>query len=333
MSFQSQSGQVGFKTQAAAGTYEAASVFMRTRGGSLGVNRELIIPDPEIGGTRDRTQAILGPVSYSGEYEFYARTESLATLLKGVTGSASTVATGVAPNDYYTHTITPAATLPWLSIEEAISTADTIQYTDAKVNSLSLECEPAGYLMGTAGIIAKTATAGATRTASPVWDTNPLMVGTSMTVTIGGLTSYITRSFSLELTNNIEDDVFKLGSIGLASLVEKQRELTMSMTIRPENINLWREAVFGSAAATTPQSGAAAQKAVNILIQSFENVNSSAVKYSLEIDVPYCNITPFNLEPSGDDVIEVDVEFQALKPVAATPLVTFEVVNNATAVD
>ena len=59
MGFVAQAGHVGFKTQTAKGTYlsparspptRACSFF---RSGALGGNRELLVPDPEIGGARD----------------------------------------------------------------------------------------------------------------------------------------------------------------------------------------------------------------------------------------------------------------------------------------
>ncbi len=340
MGFQSQSGQVGLKTQAAKGAFldpgavaPNDGIFMQLRGGALGADRELIIPDPEIGGGRDITAAVLGPVAYSGEYEFYARMESVATLFNAALGNTVTTPTGTTYGDDLVgvHVITPidTAALPWLSIEETVGDGlESFNYTDARVNSISLECEPDGYLMGTVGLIALTQTAGNTPTASPEWDTTPLLVGTSMTVTIDGVTTDIVRDFSMDFTNNIEDDVFELGSIKLADLTAKRRELTCSFTIRPDSIDLWREAVYGGTAATSPLSGAASQTDVNINIQSYEDIGTgTSTKFELDIDIPFCNIQPFGLEPNGDDVIEFDVEMQAIRPTNASPLCTITVTN------
>src|SRR5690349_6482371 len=124
MGFQSQAGHLGIKTQAVKGTYldpGAAApnqgVFVRVRSGAMGGNRDLLIPDPEIGGNRDVPDAQLGPISFSGEYDFYGRMESIATFLKAALGTAAapvgTVDTG------FLHTITPSDTdIPWLSVEE-----------------------------------------------------------------------------------------------------------------------------------------------------------------------------------------------------------------------
>ena len=80
MGFSSQAGQVGFGFQSVKGTAVAATRFARIRGGSLGGDRELLIPDPEIGGNRDIQQAYLGPIAFSGSIDFYPRMQMLAML-------------------------------------------------------------------------------------------------------------------------------------------------------------------------------------------------------------------------------------------------------------
>src|SRR4051812_19162570 len=91
MGFSSQAGHIILRTQATPGVYAAdlatKGVSVKTKTGSLGVNRELLIPDPEIGGGRDVTDAYLGTISNSGDYEFYVRLESLTTFLQGCLGT------------------------------------------------------------------------------------------------------------------------------------------------------------------------------------------------------------------------------------------------------
>jgi hypothetical protein len=122
MGYSSQAGSVAFMTQATPdlfpATFDTASRAMKLRSGALAPNRELLTTDPEIGGGRDTVDAYLGAVSWSGDYEFYARLEVLTTLLKAGFGSAaSTATTGV-----NTHTFTPldSATLPFLAVQENI---------------------------------------------------------------------------------------------------------------------------------------------------------------------------------------------------------------------
>lgn len=330
MGFSSQSGQVLFATQAAAGTFPAGfatdAVAMKLRSGSLGPNRELLITDPEIGGGRDTVDAYLGGVSWSGDYEFYARLESLPTLLRGVLGAgASATATGVS-----THTLTPvdSATLPFLAIEEKIGSGmETYQYTDAVVNTFHLEADASGYLTGTAGLIARTQVAGQVPTASPIWDNSPLIVGTNITLTYGGV-ALPAKSFSLDINNNFEDDDFRLGSFYIGDLTAKGREVSGSFAIRPENSNLWRQAVYGAQGLTAP-GGTVTKQALTITCSTYEDITGSTplTKSSVVITIPNIALEPYALEPSGDDIIENDISWRALRPVPGTAICSVVVKN------
>lgn len=336
MGFSSQAGVVGFKTQDVKGTYKDPGavapdqgVFMRIRSGALGGNRELMIPDPEIGGNRDIPDAQLGPINFTGEYDFYGRMESLASLLYGVLGTKAaptgTTATG------FTHAITPVdgASLPWFSVEETIAGSyEKFKYTDVKINTFHLEADANGYLMGTAGMIGLKQELLGVATATPRWDTSPLVVGTNILVKWNGV-NLPAKSFSLDVNNNIEDDDFRLGSLFLGDAVEKRREITMGVTIRPNDSALWRTAMWGGPAATVP-GGQSFKDDVQIVILTYEDIPgaNAGVKYSLTIDVPSAAIQPFSVDPSGDDVLEHDLEIQALRPNPATPILTATIKNS-----
>lgn len=329
MGFSSQSGQLLLRTQAAQGTYQAdittLGLAIRTRSGALSANRDLLIPDPEIGGSRDIPDAYLGAVSWSGEFDYYARFKEVALLLKSVLGQGSLVtATGIT-----THTITPAETLPWLSIEHDVANGfENYQYTDAKVNTFHLEADANGYLSGTFGVIARKETSGNTRTSAPTYDTTPMAVGTNITVTYNGVT-LPAKSFSFDVNNNLEDDDFRLGSFYLGDITEKRREITMGVTIRPADSSLWKTATYGSGATNQPV-GLTNKQAAVITISSYENIpgGTPSTPYSITITVPSAAIRPFSASPSGDDVIQHDMEIQALQPNPATPILTAVVKND-----
>lgn len=335
MGYSSQGGVVILRNQAVQGTYQADTgslgTNMKLRSGSLGPNRELLIPDPEIGGGRDVSDAYLGAVAWGGDYEFYARMDSITTALKAVLGtSVSATALGV-----NTHTITcsDAAQLPYLSVEEKIGAGlECYQYTDAVANTFHLEAEANGYLMGTLGLIAAKQIAGATPTASPVTDDSPMTVGTNITVTYNAIT-LPAKSFSLDINNNFEDDDFRLGSFYVGDLTPKRREVTASFGIRESSSALWRQATYGLAAATAP-GGVTTKNQLVITCTTYEDIPGSSplVKYSLAITIPKFALTPYTLEMSGDDIIESDIEGQALRPVFGTGLMTAVVKNNKAAI-
>lgn len=334
MGFVAQAGHFGVKTQAVKGTYLSPGavapnqgVFLFFRSGALGGNRELLIPDPEIGGSRDVPDAQLGPISYSGEIDMYARMESLATLLRGALGTNAT--TGTATTGYL-HTITPADTIPWISAEERIANGyEVFKYTDAKVNTLHMEADSNGYLMCTVGMIAlKQELTTATALGVQRRDSSPLLVGSNICVRWGGV-DLPAKSFSIDINNNLEDDDYRLCSLTLGDAVEKRREITMGVTIRPNDALLWKTAMWGGPAATAPL-GQSFKDDVEIDISSYEDIPgaTAGIKYNTTLTIPQAIIAPFSLDPSGDDVLEHDIEIRAVRPNLGTPILTAEVLNS-----
>lgn len=327
MGFQSQSGHMIFKKQAVADTYQTdtgtAGVAFRLRSGTLGPNRDLLIADPEIGGTRDIADAYLGAVSWSGDIDIYPRFKHMATILGAVLGGTpgTVTTTGVT-----THTITPSDTtaLPWYSIEERVGNGfECFRYTDVKFNSLHFEAEANGFWMATLGLIARKQLAGATPSdPTTLLDSSPMGVGTNITVTYNAVT-LPAKSFAVDIANNLEDDDFRLGSFFLGDVTEKRRDVTGSVTVRPQDSGLWRQAVYGTSAATGP-GGIVTKQQVVVTITAYEDIpgGTPATKYSLTLTFPSAALVPVAVEPSGDDVIEHDFELRMLRPVNATPIVT-----------
>lgn len=434
MGYNSQTGQVGFGIQTLRGTPVAATRFARLRGGSVGPNRSIMIPDPEIGGNRDIPEAYMGPVGFGGTLEFYPRMQMLALLMKAALGasSSSNVAgsnevqtltitgtpTGgtatvrfrgenivipfdaaaaavqtlfegtniLAPGDVScaggpfpgapitvtftgatfgstnppaitlyannltggttptltpttttpgvevigTHIITPANTVPWLTVEERISaTLESFQYTDAKVNSLHLEADAQGYLMGSADILAISQISDFTAQANPAYDNTPMMVGGQVAVTLNG-TPFKSKAWNMDINNNIESDDFYLGSILLGDMVEKRRELKLGFTYRPEDSDLWKSATYGDSSFTLPKAGRAYRGPVSISVTSFETIGDVVLgtPYSLLVEIPHAVVAPFQLSPSGDDVIQNDLEITPIRPDPNEPICTVTIKDN-----
>lgn len=331
MGFSSQAGQLILRTQGSQGTLApdlaTAGVGIKLRSGSFGTNRDLLLPDPEIGGGRDRSDAYLGAVSWSGDFDFYARMDSLPTLLRAALGTAAAPAT---TGGATTHAITPsdAAQLPFLSVEEAIGNGlEVYNYVDAVVNSLHLEADANGYLQGTVSLIGARQVAGAVRTATPAWDNTPMIVGTNILVNYNSV-ALPAKSFSLDINNNFEDDDFRLGSLYIGDLTPQAREISASFNVRHTSSALWRQATYGGAALTVP-GGTTVKGPLSITAQSYEDIPASdpATKYGLTLGIDNFVLTPFSFEASGADIIENDIEGQALRPDPGTPILTAEVVT------
>lgn len=446
MGFSSQSGHVAFMTQPVADTFPAGfaagNIAMKLRTGSLTTNRDLLIPDPEIGGGRDVVDAYLGAVNWSGDYEFYARFNALLTLLYGglgiklvknpggtaevqtltgtgtisggtftITFSAQTTTaiafdagpgavqaalealssigagnvavtgttivgggvftltfggallgdvaqvtvttaglTGTTPGitvatttpgvNYVgaaSHTFLPsdAAALPFLSIQERIGSGlEVFNYIDSVVNTLHFECDANGYLMGTAGMIARKQIAGSAAidpTAS--FDNLPMVVGTNITVTYGGVT-LPAKKFSFDLNNNFQADDFRIGSFYIGDLTPKRREVELGFTIREIDSALWRQASYGASAATTP-GGITTKQALVITMSTYETIPGTTplLPYKLELIFPQVAIVPYTLQAKGDDIIESDLTYRAVRPLNHQKLMSARVTTPKTTVN
>lgn len=336
VAFNSQAGAIVVGTQSAEGTPNStlltSGLGLRLTSGSLAGNRELLVTDPEIGGGRDTSDAYLGAVSFAGDYEFYARFRTLSFFLYHCLGVKSTAAVAGDATTIKKHTITPvdSGTLPLMTVYERISSnLERFLYTDAVVNTFHLEAEANGFMTGTAGLIAKNGTPGATAVdPTTIMDNTSLSVGTNITLSYDGVT-VPAKSFQLDINNNIEDDDFRLGSFFLGDLTAKSREVTASMNIRHKDATMMKQALFGTPSATAV-GGLTTKKELKITIQSYEDVpgSTAGTKFSLELSLPKTIFTPFAFEPSGDDILESDIEMTAVRPDLATPVITADVVND-----
>lgn len=334
MGYSSQSGTIIVGTQSAPGVLntdlDTDGLALRLTSGALAGNRDLLTPDPEIGGGRDTTDAYLGAVSFSGDYEMYVRMQAVAFFLKNVLGTAVSAAHATAPADTaWTHTITPTdGQLPFFSVYEEISNdLERFQYTDAVVNTFHLEAEANGYLTATAGVLARLMTAGVTNIdGSTLLDNTSMVVGTNISITYNGVT-VPAKSFSLDINNNIEDDDFRLGSFFLGDMTAKSREVTASMTVRHADASMMRQALFGSSVATQV-GGLTTKQQLVITMNAYEDIpGTTGVKYGIVLTLPKVIFNPFAFEPSGDDALENDIEMTAVRPSAATPILTAVVTN------
>lgn len=336
MGVSSQQGVFAFKTQTQRGVpatnLETEGVGLYRTGGSLTPNRELMIPDAEIGGGRDVPDALLGPVSFGGDIEFYTRFTSIGVLLKAALGVPTTAAVaGV--TGAYKHSFVPtdSTTLPFLTVYERIGAdLERILYQDVVVNTLHLESDADGYLTGTAGLIGCRATFGVPDLdVTDVLDETSITVGTNIKVLYDGA-DIKAKSFSIDINNNFEDDDFRLGSFYLEDLTPKRREVNGSLTLRHEDKNLMRQSLLGSSSATQA-GGLTTKKPIKIEIDTYGEIAGATppTVFGLDLEFPKTVFEPFGFEPSGDDILESDVTFQALRPVSTTPVLTADLINGA----
>lgn len=338
MSFTSQAGYVGIKTQAVAGTYSSpgsGGIFTKITGGALAGSRDFLTPDPEIGGGRDVNDGYLGSVKFDGEYDSYPRWDSFATLLRAAMGDlVQDVALAGADTGAFRHDLAliDSGSLPLLSIEENIGDGlDHFRYWDAKVDKVSISVDANGYFTAKTSIIAihgeAVPSASATLVTSADWDNGPLVVGSNVGVSFGGVT-LPAKSLTFEIANNLDSGDFRLGSLFLGDLTEKRRDVTVQVKIRPQDNSLWRQALYGDPSAVDVHTGVVTKGAVAINAHTYEKiVGGGAQTYGMDLAAPVALIQPFKLNPQKDDVIEDDITIQFVRPDPATGLFTAQVFN------
>lgn len=336
MGFTAQSGQVIFATQTAPGVpvdpadLATDGISVRIRSGSLGGDREMIVAEPEVGGGRDTSDANIGAVKFAGDYEAYLRFEAIAFFLANALGTKATVQVSGATGAWE-HTITPVdGQIPFMTVYEEISSGfERFIYSDVVVNTFHLEAGGVNDLVSmTAGLIGREVETNASPIdGTTLQDVTSTVAGTSVKIKYAG-TDFALKSFSLDITNNFEDDNFVLGSFYLDDLTAKSREVSASGTVRHKDNRAFRQALFGSPTATDI-GGITTKEPLQIVITSFENIVGAtpATKYSLTLDLPKVMFEPFAIEVSGDDALENEVSMRAVRPDTAVDIITAKVVN------
>lgn len=285
-------------------------------------------------------------VSFIGARSGTVATAPMTGTFTGLTGTTpggtiTRTQTGLsATGTGFQHTIVPSdgAQLPFLAVEEQIGAGlEVFRYTDGVVNTFHLEADANGYLMGTVGMIARKQTAGNTpMTAgqlSASTDESAMIVGTNITMTYNGV-SLPAKSFSFDINNNFEDDDFRLGSFNIGDLTPKRREATVGVNIRESSNAMWRQASYGNSAILTP-GGLITKQGLVITMSTYETIpgiTSPLTPFTLTLNFPAAALTPYSLDPSGDDIIESDLTFQIVRNQSYRPLVYAYVVNDVASI-
>ncbi len=307
----SQTGQIGFAVQALKGTYVAPAFYTKYSNDDIGLEGDPIIPSPEIGGGRDVTDAYPGAIKVTGGLEFDVRANFLGLAMYLVSG-ADTPAT-IESGTVYSHPITPANTIPWFSAQKKVAdTYEVFNYTDLKMNSVTLSCEAAAQLVGQMDVRGITESGNATP-GTAAYESGEVLMWHSAEIKIDG-TTICPKSVSAEFNNNLEDDDFRICPTygrGLGDLPEKRRELNISVTIRPSDSDFYKKANYGEDGANAPTK----KIYTGTFWTKFESVNaiSGAYLYSIILDIPKMFMKPFKIAPSGDDSIEHGLDMMAVK--------------------
>jgi hypothetical protein len=286
-------------------------------GGNIGPVRETDNLS-ETDSNRDQGVPYVVTTGIEGSPECYVRDASIGALLLGALGSDA-----VTGSTDYTHTITPANTLPYFTFWRNLSSTLYEQYQDCNVSTLTIAAEAGGPLTATVGVQGLVPTrltadpdAGnlAPLASSQVYNFN------NATVTLGGAATSLVRSFELTIENNVTrqqtDDVTPI------DVTPGIREVTLSFDMIFANLTEYNKFHYGGAAGTSVSP--------TIFTTSALFDFSLGANNSIAFNLPNIAYTEFNPEPDpGGDPIVVSVSAVGVR--SGSPIVTATVKNQVAA--
>lgn len=283
-------------------------------GGSIAPTRETDRL-AETDSNRDVGVSFVKTTGVEGTPEFYVRDDSVAAWLYWGLGAVASSGT-----TNYTHTITPANSIPYITVWRNI--ADTLweQFTDCQVSTLTFSSEAGMPLTVSAAIQGRTATR---LTSDPsVTPAIPLQSGAvpnfnNVTVTLGGGATSLVRSFECTIENNVTaqqtDDSIPY------DVVAGTREVSCSFDLIFETLDEYNKFHYGGAAGTAISP--------TIFTTSAEFDFSLGVNNGVKFTLPNIAYEEFPVEPDpGGDPIVVSCRAGAQR-VVGTPVITAVVLN------
>ena len=298
-----------------AATYAGASAVKNAfAGGSIGPVRE-VNQLSETDSSRDIGVSFASTTGVEGSPEIYVRDESISFWLWAALGGSAVTGT-----TDYTHTITPANTLPYITAWKNLGDVLFEEYKDCKVGSLNIKAEAGQPLTATIGINGRQST----RLAAAIDNAVPKAIESSLvynynvaTVTLGGSATALVRSFELNIENNLSrqqtDDFIAL------DVYEGTREVTLSFDLIFDSLTEYNKFHYGGAAGTTVSPNIFTTSAVF-------DFTGPAVANNINFSLPSIAYTQFDVEPQpGGDAVVVPVAATAQR--GASPVVTAVVKN------
>jgi Phage tail tube protein len=283
-------------------------------GGNIGPVRETDRLS-ETDSSRDQGVAYVVTSGVEGSPEMYARDATVGFWLHAALGADAP--TGTTPN--FTHVITPANALPYLTVWRNIGDTLWEQYRDCKVGSLTISAEAGAPLTVSAGIQGLKSTR---LTADP--STAPAIAIQSgsvynfndAAVTLSGGATALVRSFELTIENNISRQ--QTDDVEPYDIVEGTREVSLGFDLIFESLDEYNKFHYGGAAGTTVSKDIFTTAAVFTFTKGVNN--------EIAFNLPSIAYEEFPVEPSaaGDPVV---ASVRAVGMRSGSPIVTATVKN------
>jgi hypothetical protein len=294
---------------AAAGAYKNPLV-----GGGMAPVRN-IAELSETDANRDTGVSYVVSNEVQGSPEFYVRDSSIGFWLNAALGADAV--TGTTPN--FTHTLTPANNLPYISVWRDV--ADTLfeAYQDCKVSSLVVSAQVGQPLSATATILGRTATrlaADPSTTAVIPLENGYVYNANDATITLSGGATTLVGQFSLTIENGVTTQY--TDNVQPIDVVEGLRRVSLSFDLVFQNLNEYNSFFYGSTSGTVVTNTIYTTSADFKFIKGANN--------SIEFSFPSIayETFPVDVNPAGNPIV---ASITAVAQRGASPVVTAIVKN------
>jgi hypothetical protein len=204
---------------------------------------------------RDPGVSYVSRVGVEGSSDIYVRDSSMDFWIAAALGAV--VDSGTMPN--FSHAITPANALPYLTVWRMVGNALFEQFTDVMVNELTIRAEAGGPLMASVGLVGITP-ARLASDPSAAWTGPPVVVVETAqvytfndaTVTLGGSGTSLVSGFELSINNNIVQQ--QTDDVKIYDVVPGQREVSLSFDYILESLGEYNKFHYGGVAGTAVSS-------------------------------------------------------------------------------
>jgi len=273
---------------------------------------------------RELSKIGAGPFRVSGDVEVVVIPDNIGKFLEGIFGKVTTTASP--SSDAYKHEFEVNNTLPSYTIEIGYDVGSyAIQIPGAGFNELSLEAPAKEFVTARISVIGKTAKLESLST--PTVITGRPFVFHDGEVKIDGSTVANVEAIRLTLSNNIDADVFYIGSRTLGAIKPQGFDITGTMDISFDNWDFYQK-FLGSASATEPQDTLGSLSLELTFTGEATGSSDTGYEYKLlKIEIPEIYLSKDDIDISGRDRIVQKLEFTGVYNTSAGYAVKATLIN------
>jgi hypothetical protein len=273
----------------------------------------------ETDASRDQGISFVSQDAAAGAPELYGRDDSIGLWLLAVLGSDAV--TGTTPN--YTHTITPASTLPYVSLWRNVSDILFESFADCKASTVTIAAQAGQPMTVTTGISGRTATRLTSDPSGPpptapniLLDAAQVYNYNDCNVTLSGGATALVSQFDLTIENTVTYQ--QTDNVIPYDVDEGQRVVTLNFDLIFANLNEYNAYHYGSTSGTAISP--------NIYTTSADFVFSHGTNNSIEFNLPVIAYEdfPVDINAAGNPIV---VSVKAVGQRSTSPIITATVKN------